>query len=212
MSNRIHKKLITGISMLIVLLLQGCPSIPWYPYYPLDAVGPCRTAPENLLAATDMKTIFDTMASELCADPSANPSGYSSPPQSACAVSAHRTVLVTDFVDIRNLAPNQHGLLMGELMRSSLNNRCCLRIVQVEFAKYFRLGENGLVALTRDINEIKKDDYGETECVVGTYSFLEGKLLLFARRINIVSGRITRMVTREISYDCTGDRITCTVK
>jgi hypothetical protein len=101
---------------------------------------------------------------------------------------------------------------MGELMRSSLNNRCCYRIMQVEFARYFRLDQNGLVVLTRDITEIKKDEFGETECIVGTYSFLDGKLILSARRINTASGSITKMATREITYDCGGNRITFTAR
>lgn len=212
MSRRIQPWIVTTAILLTALLLQGCPSTPWYPYYPLEGNGLCRATPKDLLSATDLKGIFDEMAAELCVGTAGNPGGYSSSSRPACTGTPRRTVLVTDFVDISNLAPDRHGLLMGELMRSSLNNRCCYRIVQVEFAKYFRLDGNGLVVLTRDINEIKKDEFGETECVVGTYSFLDGKLILFARRINTASGRITKMVTREITYECGGDRITFTVK
>jgi len=94
---------------------------------------------------------------------------------------------------------------MGELMRGSLNKVCCYKIIQAEFAKYFKLSENGLVVLTRKINEIKKDDYSHSDVIVGTYSYLNNnKVLIFVRKINIGTGKISKMVTREISYNCVG--------
>ncbi|MDD2734400.1 MAG: FlgO family outer membrane protein [Desulfuromonadaceae bacterium] len=115
------------------------------------------------------------------------------------------TVLVTDFADLQTFLPNQSGLLMGELMRGSLNNVCCTKIIQAEFAKYFKLSENGLVVLTRKASEIKKDEYFQSDAIVGTYSFQNNnKVVIFARKLNMDTGRITRMVTREVNYSCSG--------
>jgi hypothetical protein len=113
--------------------------------------------------------------------------------------------LVTDFADLQTFLPNQSGLLMGELMRGSLNNVCCNKILQAEFAKYFKLSESGLVVLTRKVSEIKKDEYTQSDAIVGTYSFQNNnKVVIFARKLNMDSGRISRMVTREVNYSCSG--------
>ena len=94
---------------------------------------------------------------------------------------------------------------MGELMRASLNKVCCYKIIQAEFAKYFKLSEKGLVVLTRNVNEIKKSEYFQSEAIVGTYNYVNNnKVVIFARKINMETGKISRMVTREVNYSCLG--------
>lgn len=171
----------------------------------------------QLLEATELKPLFNDMARELCPDLCGSvhePAGKSSV-QAVCLSGGDRgaqSVLVTDFADIQTFAPGQQGILMGELMRGGLSSVCGTKITQVEFAKYFNLNENGLVVLSRKVAEIKKDDYDQAEAIVGTYSYLNNKVLLFARRINVVTGKISRMVTREINYSCAGGVVTSIVK
>lgn len=74
---------------------------------------------------------------------------------------------------------------MGELMRSSLNNVCCYQIIQAEFAKYFKLSENGLVVLTRKISEIKNDEYSQSDAIVGTYSYLNNSKVVILQESSI---------------------------
>ena len=162
-----------------------------------------------LLDSTDLKALFQDMAAELCTDTCSGCSkhltdGNKIAPSSPEVDEINRmTVLVTDFADIQTFLPNQSGLLMGELMRGSLNNVCCYKIMQAEFGKLFRLSENGLVVLTRKANEIKRDAYFQSEAVVGTYNYLNNnKVVIFVRKINTETGRISRMVTREINYSC----------
>ena len=117
--------------------------------------------------------------------------------------------MVTDFADIQSFMPNPSGLLMGELMRGGLNDVCSYKIVQAEFAKYFKLSENGLVVLTRQVSEVKKDAYSQPDVIVGTYSYLNNnKVLIFVRKINTESGIISRMVTRELNYTCLARSVT----
>lgn len=124
-----------------------------------------------------------------------------------------QTVLVTDFVDIKSFMPEHSGLLMGEMMRGSLNRVCCYKIVQAEFGKYFKLNEHGLVSLTRRVSEVKQDDYQQPEAVVGTYNYLNNsKVVLFVRRINTTTGHVVKMVTREIDYSCIGRQISYGVR
>lgn len=194
-----------------MLILSGCAGT-----LPVATGGDCynKTLPV-LLDSTDLKSLFQDIAAELCVDTCSDCSvqlkSGKEPPQSCASRSEANpmTVLVTDFADIQSFLPNQSGLLMGELMRGSLNNVCCYKIIQAEFAKYFKLSENGLVVLTRKVNEIKNDEYAQSEAVVGTYSYLNNnKAVIFVRKINIATGKISRMITREINYTCSGRSVT----
>ena len=173
----------------------------------------------QLLEATELKPLFNDIARELCNEPCVT-EGTPLPTENAdnnsrCLAANEKrsySVLVTDFVDIQSFTPASQGLLMGELMRGSLSSVCSTKITQVEFAKFFNLNEKGLVVLSRKVSEIKKDDYDQTEAIVGTYSYLNNKVVIFARKINVVSGKISRMVTREVDYNCAGGGVSYSVK
>lgn len=201
-------RLVLYFTILCILgLLSGCVAS-----LPSSYGGSCYNKPlPVLLDSTDLKALFRDIASELCIDTCSDCSASTKDDKLSTASCSGRdeinskTVLVTDFADIQSFLPNQSGLLMGELMRGSLNQVCCYKIIQAEFAKYFKLSENGLVVLTRKFNEIKKDEYSQSEAIVGTYSYLNNnKVVIFVRKINTETGKITRMVTREIDYSCVG--------
>lgn len=138
--------------------------------------------------------VFDDMAEELCSEQS----GACTNDSAECNKSGH-TFLVTDFVDIQTFAPHYTGILFGELIRSSLSKQCHAKIIEAEFSKYFKLSEKGLVALTRSPNEIRFDEYPYSQCIVGTYSHnRNGKIFIFVRKISTTTGKISRIVSREI--------------
>jgi hypothetical protein len=200
---------------LLTLLLSGCASQSMVARF-----STCYGKSFNqLLESTDLKPLFNDIARELCTEPcrieGTNPSTNSSDNNFKCSAANDKnsySVLVTDFVDIQSFIPASQGLLMGELMRGSLSSVCSTKITQVEFAKFFNLNEKGLVVLSRKVSEIKKDEYDQTEAIVGTYSYLNNKIVIFARKINVVTGKISRMVTREVDYNCSGGNVTYTVK
>ncbi|GFE60788.1 FlgO family outer membrane protein [Geobacter sp. AOG2] len=205
----IRRFLVAVAGIAITQALTGCAT---YNSYHPEAYGACynKTLPV-LLDATDLKALFQDIAAELCVDTCAECAARTSDGKAAIPASAPNdeanrlTVLVTDFADLQTFIPNQPGLLMGELMRASLNKTCCYKIIQAEFAKYFKLSESGLVVLTRNVNEIKKDEYFQSEAIVGTYNYLSNnKVVIFVRRINMTTGKISRMVTREVNYSCLG--------
>lgn len=173
----------------------------------------------QLLESTELKPLFNDIARELCSEPCRNEDGTVSTDSSEngakCIAAKEKgsySILITDFVDIQSFTPASQGLLMGEFMRGSLSSICSTKITQVEFAKFFNLNEKGLVVLSRKVAEIKKDEYDQTEAIVGTYSYLNNKIVIFARKINVVTGKISRMVTREVDYNCAGGNISYTVK
>ena len=150
---------------------------------------------DEMLVKPDMKPIFDDIARSLC------------DPDSCAGQNPQNTLLVTDFVDIQSLKPGRAGFLMGELMRGGLNSLCCSDIIQGEFSKFFKLSDNGLVALTRNPKEIHTNEYRNSDCIVGTYSYSIDKLYLFVRKIDIYTGVISKFISREISFTCPGDKV-----
>ncbi len=210
----INRTAITAV--LLTLFLSGCASQNTATRY-----SACNGKTFNqLLESTNLKPLFNDIARELCTGPCIAEDGTLSKDKSGnnlgCINTANEkspySILVTDFVDIQSFTPASQGLLMGEFMRGSLSSVCSTKITQVEFAKFFNLNEKGLVVLSRKVSEIKKDDYDQNEAIVGTYSYLNNKIAIFARKINIVTGKISRMVTREIDYNCAGGGVSYTVK
>ena len=198
-------------SVCVAVLLTGCASQNMAKRY-----ATCSGKSFNqLLESTELKPLFNDIARELCAEPCVSEDGTSTETRSTCSGANDSTdysILVTDFVDIQSFTPAPQGLLMGELMRGSLSSICSTKITQVEFAKFFNLNEKGLVVLSRKVSEIKKDDYDQIEAIVGTYSYLNNKIVIFARKINVLSGKISRMVTREVDYNCAGGTVSYSVK
>lgn len=194
----------------LALLLTGCAS-----QNAVKRYATCSGKSFNqLLESTELKPLFNDIARELCAEPCIGEDGKPTATRDKCSGgndSNDYSVLITDFVDIQSFAPASQGLLMGELMRGSLSTVCSTKITQVEFAKFFNLNERGLVVLSRKVSEIKKDEYDQTEAVVGTYSYLNNKIVIFVRKINVVSGKISRMVMREVDYNCAGGNVSYTV-
>lgn len=188
--------------MLCFFSLSGCVGVLYNPSCS-KKFGESSYALERIISKADLKSIFEKIAQEFC--DKKQPSNCS--PQGMSPA-----VLVADFVDIQSLEPQHTGILMAELMKSGLNNNCCNRIVQAEFSKFFKLSEKGLIALTRDPKEILKDEYPFTECIVGTYNYSSDKLYIFVRRINIYTGEISKIVSREISFSCYGDSVTTSVR
>ncbi len=194
-----------GVLLLLLCLMAGCGHQPRT--YPASSGSACSS--QEMLKATDLKSLFKEVAVDICADnfigcqPGAAGGGHTTDLCAEKEGARPTTVLVTDFVDLNSFIPKQTGLIMGELMRGALSSVCHYKIVQAEFAAYFKLSENGLVSLTRQSSEIKNDEYQQDEAVVGTYNYLSGnKLLIFVKKINTGTSRISRMVTKELDYTC----------
>ncbi len=150
----------------------------------------CNIASHDILPRLNLKAVFDSVARDICSQ--------------RCVP---KTALVTDFLDIESYRPEREGILMSEIMRGSLSEVCCYQIVQGEFSKHFKLSKRGLIALTRNPEEIRNKEFPYTEAVVGTYSFSENKLFVFVRQVNLKTGKIRKFITKEISYSCVGNQV-----
>ncbi|GAB6076209.1 FlgO family outer membrane protein [Desulfurobacterium crinifex] len=121
-----------------------------------------------------------------------------------CSYTSGRTIVVTDFVDLETLKPGKSGLLLSELLKSKLSEICNAKVVQVEFSKYFTIGQNGFRVLTRNIHELKEVKQPITIAIVGTYNLSQNRLYLFSHVLNIQTGVVYKMVDEEISYKVEG--------
>ena len=175
----------------LLLVLSGC-----FTRYMGSA--DCATSLDEILSRVDMKQVFQGMAADLCGE-SCKRTGS----QKVAACSSP-TLLITDFVDIHSLQPKKHGIVMGELMRSSLNHACNAKIVQAEFSENFTLSDKGLVAMSRDPKQARHADYPYSDYIVGTFSYSGNKLFLFVRKVDVTTGRVTKMASREITVGCGG--------
>ncbi len=146
----------------------------------------------ELLAKLGLQPVYHQIARELCLE------------EDRCV---EEVILVTDTVDIRSLTPKRGGMFLSELMRNSVKNICCYRIVQAEFGRYFKLDSRGFVSLTRDASEIRNEDYPFTNAIVTTYSLTKDRLYIFARKINVRTGQIIGFVSRDIAFQCLGDAV-----
>ena len=155
----------------------------------------CPQSYEEIVPQLDLKETLSGIADELCCK------SKSSVAENNCQEPLG-TILITDFFDLQTLQPGKMGILMGEMMKSRLSTSAGIRIAQVEFSKYFTLTPQGLIGLTRNSQEIRNDEYTNSECIVGTYSLAPQRLYLFVRRIDMKTGKIVRMADREISWSC----------
>ncbi|MBF0539237.1 MAG: hypothetical protein HQL03_13395 [Nitrospirae bacterium] len=190
--------------LIVLMLLSGCGGM----LSEVSSTFRCRdnvAFNDDIVTRLKLKDVFGEVAAELCGASCAQGCLPNTP---SCV---GKTILVTDFVDIVTLMPRGAGLFMSELMRSSINNTCCYKVMQGEFRSYFKLSPEGMVALTRNPNEIKFPEYLHNESIVGTYRLTDGRLYLFVRRINVYTGNISKFVTKEISYKCLGDTIITSV-
>lgn len=172
---------------LFLFLLSGCASFSSY-----NKIAYCHDADEQL-SNVKLQKYFDDMAKELCSD---SCSGQS------CS---NYSIAVPDFVDMQTLAPQKIGVLMGELMRSSLNKVCGYNIIQVKFSYLFKMSDSGVITLTKNFSDALKSQYASLSvknCIAGTYSNTSNKLYIFARIINNSDGKIIKMTSKEVKLSC----------
>jgi hypothetical protein len=170
-----------------LFLLTGCASSSSY-----NKIASCHGGDEQI-SNVKFQKYFDEVAEELC------------PNLCGGGPCADYSVIATDFVDIQTLAPGKIGVLMGELMRSSLNKVCGYNIIEVKFSHLFKLSDDGLITLTKNPNEILKAEYSTQSVknsIVGTYSASSNTLYIFARIINNSDGKIIRMTSKEVKLSC----------
>jgi PBP1b-binding outer membrane lipoprotein LpoB len=188
----VNKKLIYISAVFIALIFNACVSTS------VDCTDKYGDGIDKsqIISNLSLEKIMDQISLELC---QVNSNGKRRP--------ISKSMIFTDFVDIKTLKTDRNGMFMSELLRSSFSNNCSTKIVQAEFGKYFTLNQNGFVSLTRDVNKIKNQDYRYSKAVVGTYRFAPNNIYIFVKLIDMNTGKVLKMVRKKVSYNCVGGYI-----
>ena len=160
----------------VLLFFIGCASS-----NPFNKIGRCRNVDEQL-SDVKLKKNFDSIADDLCGDECG---------EKNCA---EESIIVPEFADLQTMVPGKAGILMGELMRSSLSTVCRYNIINMKFSKAFTFSDKGLITLAAP------SDAGNY--VVGTYGAASNKLYIFVRIVSNPDGKIIKMTTKEVKLSC----------
>ena len=121
-------------------------------------------------------------------------------------------MVVTDFIDTNNYHATSAGVLMGEMLKTSVARNTNARVLQLDFAKSFKLSPTGMTVLTRDAQKRLKSRLSASIALVGSYNISSNSLYLFVKRINIRTGSVIHSVSRKLTFSCFGDIIVDTTR
>jgi len=172
---------------LCLFLLNGCASSSQY-----NKIAYCHN-PDEQISNVKMQKYFDQMAEELCGG------------ECGKRLCGGESMMVPDFVNIHSFDPQKTGILMGELMRGSINKVCGYNIIQEKFSHLFRVSDSGLISLkTAPKDYLKSGDASLSvkSSILGTFSITSGKLYIFAKVVSNADGKITKMTSKEVNLSC----------
>jgi hypothetical protein len=176
---------VLGPWLAAILGLAGCA------YPPTSQTPPqCMVSEQDLLGQIDARGLALLLSEGLCPVPDDTaPEGDAG------------TLVVADPVDVQNYLPGHLGRAFGDVFRSAVYQRCKLPIQQVELSRDFSLTPNGITALTRDLRNVR-GEFRARVALVTTYSLTRNRVYFVARRLDVATGAITAMSTREVSWQC----------
>ncbi|VAY86579.1 hypothetical protein MNB_ARC-1_524 [hydrothermal vent metagenome] len=116
-------------------------------------------------------------------------------------------IIITDFVNTTTYQATPAGIIMAEMLRTSISNKTNARIIQADFRKSFKLTPQGIISLTRDIKNSLKPNVYVPIALVGSYNIINGSMYIFIKRINIRNASVIHSVSRKISFSCFGEYI-----
>lgn len=100
-------------------------------------------------------------------------------------------IIVTEFVNLTSLNNNTRlGYVLSNSIKDSLINTYRASVIEAEVSKYFKLSNNGLKILSRNINNIKTTSFNVEKAVVGTYTYTDSELVIFVKLVNLKTGII----------------------
>ena len=116
-------------------------------------------------------------------------------------------VVITDFVNTNTYQSSNVGILLAEMLKSSINRYTNARILQVDFGKAFKLTPGGLIVLTRNAKKVMPINTSVSVGLVGTYNITYNSFYIFIKRINLRTGTVIHSTSQKISFSCIGEYI-----
>lgn len=110
-----------------------------------------------------------------------------------------KRLIVTDFVDLNSLENSTPmGYILSNSIKNSLINLKRIKIIEAELSKNFKISQNGLRVLSRNIKDIKSKNYNVEKAIAGTYTYNEVELIVFVKLINLKDGTIEGSYTKSL--------------
>lgn len=153
----------------------------------------CGMTQDDAFNAVDSRKLTAEIAQELCLAPG-NEAGF---------VGANSPALVIpDLVNLQTFRPEALGIGLGEVLRANIFNICKVPVRQVELARTFKLDPDGLVALSRDLNQVKEKNIPAQSAIIGTYNLQRNKMTVVVRKLSLETSLVEAIVTKEVRWRC----------
>ena len=153
----------------------------------------CGMTQDDAFNAVDSRKLTAEIARELCLAPGSE-AGLGSANSPA--------LVIPDLVNLQTFRPESLGIGLGEVLRANVFNICKVPVRQVELARSFKLDPDGLVALSRDLNQIKEKNIPAQSAIIGTYNLQRNKMTVVVRKISLESSLVESIVTKEVRWRC----------
>ena len=111
--------------------------------------------------------------------------------------------LITDFVDTDTLKGGTSlSFVLSNAYKDSLVNLNKFRVLEVELAKYFKIGNSGVKILTRELKELLNSNLKSKYALIGSYSATTNQLLIFLKLVNLESGMVEKSFMDTLQTSC----------
>lgn len=149
----------------------------------------CRPLVQEGREVADLSEAMDDIAHQFCFDACTGGSGEGRRP----------AVLVADFVAAGDFVPNVEGIFLTDLFRRSLNSDCCQEFIQAEFSRFFKASGRGIELLGQPGEGIPRGI--SPDALVGSYWCQGDRMTLLVKKINMRTGIVSQVVSREINLN-----------
>jgi hypothetical protein len=151
----------------------------------------CGMTQDDAFNAIDSRKLTAEIARELCLAPGQELASANSP-----------ALVIPDLVNLQTFRPEALGIGLGEVLRANIFNICKVPVRQVELARSFKLDPDGLVALSRDLNQVKDKTIPAQSAIIGTYNLQRNKMTVVVRKLSLESSLVESIVTKEVRWRC----------
>ena len=151
----------------------------------------CGMTQDDAFNAVDSRKLTAEIARELCLAPGQELASATSP-----------ALVIPDLVNLQTFRPEALGIGLGEVLRANIFNICKVPVRQVELARSFKLDPDGLVALSRDLNQVKDKTIPAQSAIIGTYNLQRNKMTVVVRKLSLESSLVESIVTKEVRWRC----------
>ncbi|MCX7946106.1 MAG: FlgO family outer membrane protein [Hydrogenophilus sp.] len=111
-------------------------------------------------------------------------------------------VIIPDFVAVDDFRSRTLGKRLAEEFRLAWQKSCPNPIRILELGAHYRLDDDGLKLLTRDLAHLMRDTIDDPTLLVGTYRLEERAVRYFIRRVHLPTQTATAMAAGRAPRHC----------